>query len=112
MRDEIRGCVAARDLDRNRRAQNLVGEPFDLVGERRGEQQVLPLRGQQRDDALDVGHEAHVQHAIGFVEHENFHARQVDGFLLHVIEQAAGRGDEDLDALAQRFICGFMSTPP
>ena len=45
--------------------------------------------------------EAHVQHAVGFVEHQNLDPRQVDGPLRHVVEQAAGRGDHDLRALAQ-----------
>ena len=92
--------LRTRDLDQLRLVQQLVGELLDLVGERRGEQQVLPLRRdrQQRHDALDVGDEAHVEHAVGFVEHEDLDLRQVHALLLDVVEQAARRGDEDLDA--------------
>ena len=46
--------------------------------------------------------EAHVEHAIGFVEHEDLDAVEIDVALLHEVEQAAGRGDEDVDAAAQR----------
>ena len=101
VRYQIGRRIAARDFHRNRRTQYLVGEPLDFVREGGGEQQVLSFRRQQRDDALDVGHETHVEHAVGFIEHEDFDARQVDRFLLHVIEQAAGRGDQYFDAGAQ-----------
>ena len=74
--------------------EQLVRERADVVGERRREQQVLPALRQQRDDAADVGQEAHVEHAIGFVEHEDLDVPQIDSALLRVIEQAAGRCDE------------------
>jgi hypothetical protein len=75
-------------------------ELLDLAGERRREQQVLPLggHGHQRHDALDVRDEAHVEHAVGFVEHEDLDLAQVDALLLDVVEEPAGRRDEDLDA--------------
>ena len=75
-----------------------VGERLDLVGERRREQQVLPALRQQREDALDVADEAHVEHPVRLVEHEDLDVAQVDGALALVVEQAAGRGDEDVDA--------------
>ena len=79
LRDDLDGRVAARDLDHRRRVEQAVGERLDLVGERRREQQVLPLLRQQREDALDVADEAHVEHAVGFVEHEDLDVRQIDG---------------------------------
>ena len=102
LRDGLGGGVAPRDFDQLRRVEQLVGELLDLVREGRREEQVLPLRGrrQQRHDALDVGNEAHVEHAIGFVEHEDLDLAQIHRFLLDVIEQPAGRRDQDLDAAA------------
>ena len=50
---------------------------------------------------LDVADEAHVQHAVGLVQHQNLDVRQIDRFLLHVIEQAARRGDQDIHAASQ-----------
>ena len=61
------------------------------------------LRGQQADDALQVGQEAHVQHAIGLVQHQDADLTQVHVLLFHVIQQAARRGDQDFAATAQRF---------
>ena len=37
-----------------------------------------------------------------FVQHQDLDLAQVDGLLLDVVEQAAGRGDEHVDAAAQR----------
>ncbi len=42
--------------------------------------------------------EAHVEHAVGFVEHQHLHLRQVEHALLLQVEQAAGGGDQDVDA--------------
>ena len=94
--------VAARDLDQLGLVQQLVGELLDLGRERRREQQVLALRGrrQQRHDPLDVGDEAHVEHAIGFVEHEDLDLAEVHALVLDVVQQAARGRDEDLDASA------------
>ena len=78
------------------------GELADLVREGGREQQVLARRGQQGEDLADVVDEAHVEHAVGFVQHQDLDLAQVDGLLLHVVEQAAGRGDDDVDAAAQR----------
>ena len=58
--------------------------------------QVLALVRQELDDAPNVGDEAHVEHAVRFVEHQDLDARQIDGALLRVIEQAAGRRDQNV----------------
>ena len=50
----------------------------------------------------DVADEAHVEHAVGLVEDEDLDRREVDGALAEVVEQAAGRGDDDVDAATQR----------
>ena len=46
--------------------------------------------------------EAHVQHAVGFVEHQHLNSRKVDVALLGVIEQTTGCGNEDVDAVSER----------
>ena len=66
LHDGLGRGVAARDLDQLRLVQERSASFLISVGERRREQQVLPLRGrgQQRHDALDVRDEAHVEHAV------------------------------------------------
>ena len=48
-----------------------------------------------------VGQKAHVQHPVGFVEHEKFHLVQLQRALFEMIEQTSGRGDHDVRAGAQ-----------
>jgi uncharacterized protein len=42
--------------------------------------------------------EAHVEHAVGLVEHDHLDVGEVDVALLHQVEQPPGRRDEDVDA--------------
>ena len=46
--------------------------------------------------------EAHVEHAVGFVEHQHFDLVEAHGALIDQVEQAAGRGDQHVDAARQR----------
>ena len=56
---------------------------------------------QAGDDSFEVGKEAHVEHAVGFVEHERVQTVEAGLVLSHVVQEPAGRGDEHLDAGAQ-----------
>ena len=53
------------------------------------------------DDFANVLDEAHVEHAVGFVEHEELDLVEAERIALHEIEQAARRRDEDIDAVEQ-----------
>ena len=68
-----------------------------------GKEQRLPLffRRQQRHDAAHIVNKAHVQHAIGFVQHKNFQLIQLDEALTHQIIQPTGRGNENVHPAAQ-----------
>ena len=46
--------------------------------------------------------EAHVEHAVGFVEHEKFDVAKTQRIALHEIQQPARRGDKDVDTIEQR----------
>ncbi len=59
---------------------------------------VWRLAGSFVDDLADVVDEAHVEHAVGFVEHEDLDAVEVQGALLHEVEQASGRRNQHVDA--------------
>ena len=99
--DQLRGGVARRDLDEAGVDEDAAGELRGLVRERRGEQQVLPLRRQEVDDPADVADEAHVEQPVGLVQDEDLDARQVDGPLGNVVEQAARGGHDDLGPAAE-----------
>jgi hypothetical protein len=66
-----------------------------------GEQERLSPRRQLGYDAANVGHESHVEHPVGFIQHENLNGTQVDESLVHQVKQPAGRGNEDVNALLQ-----------
>ena len=69
-----------------------------------GKQQRLHLAvAHALQDALHVVDKAHVQHAVGLVEHEQLDVLQIDIALSAQVVEAAGRGDEHIDARAQRF---------
>src|SRR5690606_33720222 len=46
--------------------------------------------------------EAHVEHPVRLVEHEDLDAREVEAAAVEVVEQAAGRGDDDVHAAPER----------
>ena len=65
-----------------------------------GEAESLALARQHADDAANGREEAHVQHAIGFIEDEGFDAAQRDEPAVEIIFEAAGSGDDEARALA------------
>ena len=73
----------------------------DFRRHRRGEEQGLPRERHQLADAFDVGDEAHVQHAVGFVDDQQFDAGEQQPAAFGVVEQAAGGRDQDVDAAGQ-----------
>ena len=82
----------------------LVRELQHAVAERRREQQALALLArrhlaQQEADVLD---EAEVEHAVGLVQHHDLRGTERDHVLLHVVDQAARRGDDHVGAGAQQ----------
>ena len=105
MRHQIGGRVAPCDFNQQRVFQHLPGELFDVLGECGREQQALPLRGQQGENAPQVGQKAHIEHAVGLVEHKDLHLRQIHRFLFDVIKQASGCSHQHFHARHQ---CGFL----
>ena len=94
---------AAADFDRFGILQRPLRQRRDLRRHSGREQHRLPARRATINDPLHVGQETHVQHPVGFVEDQEFDVIELAAALLHVIEQPARRGDDDIHALAQRF---------
>jgi hypothetical protein len=99
--DRFSGVGAAADLNRLRRAQHLLRQRLDLLRQRRGEHQRLPLGRKGAYDLPHLRQEAHVQHAVGFVENGDFEEAIVDVSLIHEVLETARRGDDDLRAAAE-----------
>ena len=96
--DAIDRLARALDFDTFGIAQQVRGEGGDVRRHGGREQQRLALLRQQADDALDVVDEAHVEHAVGFVEHEVRHLVERDMLGADQVEQAPGRCNDDVDA--------------
>src|SRR5204863_260556 len=101
--DLLRRHLLGRDRDPHRVVHEHVGELHDVVAERRREEHRLAAvvgreLAQEVAQALD---EAHVEHAVGFVDDQDLHAAEIEDALLVVVDQPPGRADQDVDAGAQ-----------
>jgi hypothetical protein len=56
-------------------------------------------------DEADVGDEAEVEHAVGLVEHHGLRVAHVEHVLLEVVDDAARRADQHVDAVLQVLRC-------
>ena len=100
VRDALGRTSGIADLHVLRVADDLVGQFHHLFRHRRGEEERL-ARGRIRQrlhDAADVGPEAHVHHAIGFVEHERIQLVEPHRLAAHVIHQSARCRHDNVDA--------------
>ncbi len=92
--DALGDAVDGRGHRRHRHAGGVAQHGFGELGDvlRHGgrEEQRLALDRQLGDDFADVVDEAHVEHAVGFVEHQELDLAELQPVALDEIEQAAG----------------------
>ena len=69
----FRSRIAASHLDQHGRIEQTVSQAFNLIGKSSGKQQILTLLWQQGQNLADIMDKTHVEHAICFVQHQNFH---------------------------------------
>ena len=86
--------IGARHLDGDGILQVTTGQAPDLGGERGREQQRGAGLGQMAQDALQVGQEADVQHAVRLVQHHVFHLVEHRVLGLDMVQQTPGRGHQ------------------
>ena len=84
-----------------RRAQCLCSQFFHGGIEGRREEQRLPFGRHRFHDLLDGRQKPHVQHAVRFIDHQDFYTIQSGVSPIQMIQQAARTGDDHLDALLQ-----------
>jgi len=105
--DDALGDALHRRGDRGDRdaggvAQHLFGELGDVLRHGCREEQRLPPDRQLTHDLPDVVDKTHVEHAVGFVEYEEFDLAELQPVALHEVEQPTGGGDHHLDPLHDR----------
>ena len=90
--------VAGCDLHALRVFEQVVGQLADFVAEGGREQQALFVARHQSQHFFHVMDKAHVQHTVGFIEHQDLHLAQIQHALLLQVQQAAGGGDQQVHA--------------
>ena len=85
----------------HRIVQEGIGDALDFRRHGRREEQGLARERHQLADALDVGDEAHVEHAVGFVDDQQFDAGEQQAAAFGMIEQPTGGGDQHVDAAGE-----------
>ena len=98
--DVVDRLGAAAELDEDGVVERVGDDAEHGLAHGGREEEVLPLGGDGVDDALHVRPEAHVEHAVGLVEHERVDLVQQDVALAEHVEQAARGRDQQVDALA------------
>jgi hypothetical protein len=99
------------NLNGLRRFHRPFDERVDLRRDGGGKKGSVPLPRAFLDDAPDIGQKSHVQHAIGFIEHQVFYLVKFAGALLQMVEQSPRRRDQHIDALAQRVFLAAVTDP-
>ena len=97
-RDRLRG---RGHLVEDRVGQVALDQAVDGAVEGGREQQGLVGLVEPAQHPLDLGHEAHVGHAVGLVEHQRLELGHRDLAAVAQVDQAARRGDDHVDALAE-----------
>lgn len=62
------------------------------------EHEGLVLPGEGLENGVDLGREAHVEHAVSLVQHAVGHLRQRHVATAHEVRQTAGRGNDNAGA--------------
>ncbi len=86
---------------RHRIPHVVPGDALDVRGDGGREEQSLAIRGALPNDAPDIGQKAHVQHHVGFVQHQHLDRVQRQRTPAEVIEDASRRSDDDLHTLLE-----------
>ena len=72
------------------------GEPFDGCRKRGRKQHRLPIFRATAQDFLNVRPEADIEHAVGFIQHDDFDSAKIEHTALHQIDHPPGGSDDDL----------------
>ena len=102
--DVFVACLLRGDLDALGIFQQARGQLADVAFQRGGEEQGLAAGRGGGGDFFHVVDEAHVQHAVGFVQNQHFQTREIDAATVEVVDQAARRGNQDVHRLRQQLV--------
>jgi len=81
--------------------QKLTGERLDFRRKGRRKEQALSARRQQREDTVQFFSKTEVEQPVGFIEHQRGNLGQMQRVVIDQVEQASGRGNDDIGTAAQ-----------
>ena len=90
----VHGGIPGRNRYFHRIGDESPGQGADFVGKSGGKHQVLPLGGQDPENSPDVVNESHVQHTVGFVQHQGPQGGKIHRALGMQVEQTPGGGHQ------------------
>ena len=93
------GGALRRGLDLDRLLEERLGQVFDLGRHGGGEQHGLATQADLLGNGAHRGDEAHVEHAVGFVQHQPARFVEADLVVVHQVLEATRRGHDHVDAL-------------
>ena len=95
--------VVAHGADVRRLAHVAPGQGHDGAGHGGGEEHRLAGGRGEREQLLDIGQEAQVEHLVGLVEDDDAGVAEVEVTLLREVDEPTGGADDDLDTALERF---------
>ena len=95
------GDVFRVQFDDDRVFEVSLGEGFDFRRHGGTEEQGLVFVNEAGKDKLDIGEEAHVEHFVGFIQHEGLDVGERQGAVVEQVDETAGGGDENVDAVGK-----------
>src|SRR3972149_360017 len=81
--------------------QDLRGQGSNVWRSRCGKKHCLALLRHPGNDFPNVIDESHTQHSVRLIQHEHLNMLEIDGFVLHVVEKPARRGNDDVHSPAE-----------
>ena len=101
LRDRIRRGVLAGNFNQLRVLQELAREFLDFRRERRREHEALNRFRNQVEDPGNIRQESHIEHTVGFIEHNDLNLGEIHSLLLDVIKQTSRSSSQHLNAAAK-----------
>ena len=95
------GFVVASHIDTDGITEVARGESLDLLAHGGAEQQNLAVRLGLVENTSHHGQEAHIGHAVGLVDHDETHLREIHHSLLDQVLEPSRAGHKDVDALVE-----------
>ncbi len=93
-------------VDARRILEGFLGHGVQIRRHRGREEHRLALGREMAQDAAQVGRESHVDHAVGFVQYQDFDEVQAQRQPVVEVEEATRRGDQEIEPQFQHPLLG------